>query len=92
MCVTSRGYLLKFMYRMSGKKREPKYNPEEVEALVCGLEKHIGVISGKLTNTIAAEVKNKCWDDITASVDSVRGDTRRTREKVEEKWSYLKVK
>lgn len=73
------------------KKRCPKFNDEEIDALICGVEKHKEILTSKFSNTVTAEAKTKCWENIAAMVNSVRHDTIRTREKVEEKYSYLKV-
>ncbi|CAG2239364.1 unnamed protein product [Mytilus edulis] len=49
------------------------------------VEKHSGVINGKLTNTVTNQLKKKVWDDIAIKVNSL-GVAIRTATEVRNKW------
>lgn len=70
--------------------REKKFSEKEVMALISAIEPVYDTLFGNVNNKISFDEKEKIWDEVTKKVNAVRGDVERTKNKIKDKWGYLK--
>lgn len=76
---------------MSKVIREKKFNDEEVLALVEAIQPHYHKLFGPLNNKLTKENQEKLWNEVVINVNAVRTDVVRTKDKIKEKFGYLKT-
>ena len=69
------------------RKRKPKFSPQELDALVNGVERKKDIIFCKFTDTLTNDKKTKAWQQIADAINSVSQTSRTVDEVSEKKWT-----
>lgn len=70
------------------KKRKQNFTVPECTIILEQVERHLDIIRGKHSNAVTNARKQKAWQDITRSVNSL-GYAQRTAAEVRDKWRNL---
>ena len=69
--------------------REKRFS-EEVSALIAAVQPVYSHLFGSLTNKLTSVEKEVMWQAITDSVSCVRAEVVRSKDKIKDKWIFLK--
>ena len=74
--------------KVTNRKRDPKYTPQEKEALVNLVNENKKILFGPFTSTLTSAIKCVKWAQITKRINKI-GNHQRDVRKIQKKWSDL---
>jgi len=58
------------------RKRQPNFNAEKVEMLVCGIERQSRLLFGKFSGVVSSAAKEKGWEEVAYYLISIKSAAR----------------